>query len=195
MGRPSVKAERTEEILDAFERCVARYGVEGTSLERIAEESGLRRSLLRYYIGNRDELVEALADRFIIKSERLMQETTSLLPNENRVEALLEIFFANYEIDDSMALVAGSLIASSSAYPKVQRKLRDWYDEFVLKVSRVVQSDYPETNAERCWTIAVGIVGIYFNADATKPLGLSGLYRKASIETCRLLVASLPRSV
>ncbi|MEC8428395.1 MAG: TetR/AcrR family transcriptional regulator [Pseudomonadota bacterium] len=194
MGRPSVKAERTEEILDAFERCVARYGVEGTSLERIAEESGLRRSLLRYYIGNRDELVEALADRFITKGERLMQETIALLPNENKVEALLEIFFADYEPDDSMALVAASLIASSSSYPKVQRKLRDWYDEFVLKISRVIQSDYPDADAERCWTIAVGVVGIYFNADSMEPLGLSGLYRKASIETCRLLLATLPRS-
>ena len=38
MPRPSVKAERTEEILDAFERCVARYGVEGSTLERIAEQ-------------------------------------------------------------------------------------------------------------------------------------------------------------
>ena len=38
MGRPSLTEVRTVEILDAFERCVARYGLEGSSLERIAED-------------------------------------------------------------------------------------------------------------------------------------------------------------
>ena len=34
MPRPSLKAQRSEEILDAYERCVARYGVEGATLEK-----------------------------------------------------------------------------------------------------------------------------------------------------------------
>ena len=43
MGRPSIKAERREQILDAYETCVARFGVGGASLEKIAETAGLAR--------------------------------------------------------------------------------------------------------------------------------------------------------
>ena len=43
MARPSVKDERTEAILAAFERCVARHGVEGATLQRTADEAGLAR--------------------------------------------------------------------------------------------------------------------------------------------------------
>ena len=41
MGRPNLTEVRTSEILDAFERCVARFGLEGSSLERVAEEAGI----------------------------------------------------------------------------------------------------------------------------------------------------------
>ena len=54
MGRPDLTEVRTAEILDAFERCVARFGLEGSSLERDAEEAGMKRSILRHYIGNRN---------------------------------------------------------------------------------------------------------------------------------------------
>ena len=65
MGRPSLAEQRKEEILDAFGRCVAKFGLEGSSLEKIAEEAGMRRSILRHYLGNRDEMVIALAKKVI----------------------------------------------------------------------------------------------------------------------------------
>ena len=60
MPRPSVKDQRREEILTAFARCVALYGVEGATLEKIAAEAGIARPAVRHFVGNRDELVEAL---------------------------------------------------------------------------------------------------------------------------------------
>ena len=41
MARPIVKDQRRAEILDAFEACVARYGVEGATLAKTAEQAGL----------------------------------------------------------------------------------------------------------------------------------------------------------
>ena len=38
MGRPSVTEQRRNEILDAFVRCVGRYGLDGATLERLATE-------------------------------------------------------------------------------------------------------------------------------------------------------------
>ena len=53
MARPRVTAERREEILAAFARCVARDGVEGASLQQVADEAGLARGLLRHHLGQR----------------------------------------------------------------------------------------------------------------------------------------------
>ncbi|NIB41495.1 TetR/AcrR family transcriptional regulator [Pseudomaricurvus alkylphenolicus] len=191
MGRPSVKAERTEEILNAFERCVARYGVEGTSLERIAEESGLRRSLLRYYIGNRDEMVEALADRFIARTEGYFRELEAELPEENRIGAMIDHWFTPYEPEDSTTLVAEALIASAERYPVVQGKLRDWYDRLVGYFAAAISADYPDVDKDRCWMVALGIVSIFFNHDSMGSLGLPSRYGKASAEAARLLASTL----
>jgi len=73
MGRPSLKKERFEEILDAYEQCVARYGLAGATLEQVARQAGLARPLIRHHIGNRDDLVEALINRFINNSKRYTQ--------------------------------------------------------------------------------------------------------------------------
>lgn len=62
MGRKSLADERREEILAAFERCIGRYGID-VPLEQIADEAGVQRTLIRHYLGNRDELVDQLIDR------------------------------------------------------------------------------------------------------------------------------------
>lgn len=53
---------RRPQILDAFAACVARYGIDGSTLDRVAEEAGVTRALVRHYLGNRDEVVVALAE-------------------------------------------------------------------------------------------------------------------------------------
>ena len=65
MPRPDLTEQRTAEILDAFERCIVRHGLDGSSLEKIGEEAGMKRPILRHYVGNREALVMALAERVI----------------------------------------------------------------------------------------------------------------------------------
>ena len=70
MARPSLKKERTDQILDALERCLAGYGLEGATQDRIAEEAGLARPLIRHNVGNRDDMLRLGLDRFIRRSDR-----------------------------------------------------------------------------------------------------------------------------
>jgi len=62
MGRPSIASTRVEEILEAFEFCVIEKGLDKTTLVDIAERSGLPRSLVRHFIGNRADLEAKLID-------------------------------------------------------------------------------------------------------------------------------------
>lgn len=191
MGRPSVKAERAEAILTAFESCVARFGVEGTSLERIAEASGMSRSLLRHNIGNRDELVDAMAVRFISRYEESTDEWLSYLPEEQPSKALIESLFAADDVNWQSVLVAEALIASAQSYPKVQALLHDWYEGLLRRLSQVLEREHPKASAEECWDVIVAVVGIYFNTDALRTLNLSDRHRQAGLDMSLRLLASL----
>ncbi|MEM7479305.1 MAG: TetR/AcrR family transcriptional regulator, partial [Planctomycetota bacterium] len=95
MGRPNLAEVRKVEILDAFERCVARFGLEGSSLEHIADEAGMKRSILRHYIGNRDDLVEALAGRVVQKYRGYVDCFVESVSSKNRVNQLIDFLFPN----------------------------------------------------------------------------------------------------
>lgn len=65
MPRKKLDEERIPQILDAFERCIVKYGLAQTSLERVAQEAGISRTTIHHYIGGREELIKAAYERFI----------------------------------------------------------------------------------------------------------------------------------
>lgn len=192
MARPSVKAERTEEILDAFERCVARLGIEGTTLERIAEESGLRRSLLRYHVGNRDKLVQALADRYI---ERTRQESEALeasMPKENACPALLDALFnSTNDKDIQYILVAEALVAGAGLYPSIKDRMVQWYRNYVAAVANIIKIDFPRSSDDEIRVVAWGIVSIVFNVQSLVPLDADAQFSDDGVQASMRLLASL----
>ena len=64
MPRPSMANQRREEILDALERCILEKGIQATSLEYLADKANMKRTILRHYIGNRDDIICALSQRW-----------------------------------------------------------------------------------------------------------------------------------
>ena len=191
MPRPSVKVERTEEILDAFERCVVLHGVEGATLERIAEEAGLRRSLLRHYIGNREELIEALLERFLKKSDVEVKELFDALPAKGRAAVLLDYLFDEQYSNNQMALVASSLIAAAPSHDILRSPLRRWIGNFVDAVAKELQHSFPSADSTACMEVAAGIVGIYFNVESLSPLKRMNRLRATSRKAAERLIFTL----
>ncbi len=192
MARPSVKEQRTEEILDAFERCVGQFGVEGTSLERIAEESGLRRSLLRHHIGNRDELVDALATRLVQKYSALLdglfEDAQGSLSSRDLVELL---FDPRYRDQEGLDRVFEALLMSANSYPAVNECLKAWYNQFIDMLTVIVKADKKSATNKRCRTAVIGVVSIYFNLESLSPLQLGSGYRLASKQAALVLIDAL----
>ena len=191
MGRPNIKAERREQILDAYEDCVARFGVEGATLERIASTADLARPLIRHNVGNREALLSALVDRFLTRSDESVNEMIASLPEENRALALLDTLFDPAYSDANFVLVSEALIAASQHDPELARRMRAWTVDFVKTVERVLIDDYPDTEPARLEAVAVGVTGIYFNADSLTPLGPMTQLRKAAYRAALLLLESL----
>lgn len=191
MGRPSIREERREQIILAYEACVARFGVEGSSLEKIAEEAGLARPLIRYNVGNRSDLLAALVERFLSKSDSSLQQLRVALPNANRTAALIENLFDTKYSDARLVLVAEALIAASQEDPALATIMQQWTRDFIAGVRGVLKDEHPDAATDALEAVAAGISGLYFNIDSLTPLGDMSDVRESSKRAALMLVATL----
>ncbi|MEM1227850.1 MAG: TetR/AcrR family transcriptional regulator [Planctomycetota bacterium] len=192
MGRPSLVAKRTTEILDAFERCVARFGIEGSSLDRIAEEARMQRSILRHYVGNREDLVRALAQRVIAKYEASftthLEDTGHLSP----VEQLMTHLFPSKVVSTTQSLlVVEALIAASATSVDIREQMRGYVDGVIERSAGLLKREYPSASRQRCWAVAYGVVSICFNHESLSPIEPPPKYRRAAKEAARVLIQTL----
>lgn len=191
MARPDIKNKRREQILDAFETCVARYGVEGATLNKIAETAGLARPLVRHNVGNRDDLLNALVERFLHKSRDDMAALTAELPCENRSETLVDTLFDPQYSDTHMVQVSGALIAASAENPSLAIEMQVWLDDFIAKLDEVLSRDFSNADPAKVAAVVAGITGIYFNVEALYPLGNVEALITSSKQAALILLASL----
>lgn len=166
MPRPSLKAKRTEEILDALEVCVIRDGVNGATLEKIADEANMRRSLLRHNIGNREQLIEAFLDRFFKNSNQEIEQMFAHLPAENRVEVLLDFLFDEKYSNTQLSLLAMALTSAAVTDKSINKRLGEWNAHFIELIANELRKSFNNSSLEDCHIIATGLVGIYFNSES-----------------------------
>ena len=194
MGRPDLTEKRTAEILDAFERCVGRFGLEGSTLERIAEEAGMKRSILRHYIGNRDALVVTLAKHVIAKYRSQLDELTKSLSADKRMEQLIQFLLPNQtQTTTEGILVIESLIAAAESNEEIRESMATYIDDVVGMVTSQLRLEFPERSRKTCWAVAYGVVCIWFNQESLGPLRLSPKYLKSARGSMQVLDDSLAK--
>ena len=83
-------APTARRILDAAIRILDEHGFAGLTFERIAQESGENRALIRYHFGSKSGLVKALVDVVLFAEARhLITRLSPMQPGRERREALL----------------------------------------------------------------------------------------------------------
>ncbi|MEM1173498.1 MAG: TetR/AcrR family transcriptional regulator [Pseudomonadota bacterium] len=186
-----MKAERRETILDAYERCIVRHGVEGTTLEQLADEAGLARALIRHNVGNKEDLLNAYIERFLDRSKADTELLMQALPAENRVAAMLDYLFDPRYANSHATRAANALMAASHARPDLAGRMRDWFARFVAEIASELSLEYPDCARADVDDVAAGIAGIYANVDAMAPLGPMNGLRDASRRAAHRLVNTL----
>ncbi len=73
MTRPPKGAERSEQILEAMIRCLDRTGLAAMTLNDVANEAGLPRPLVRHFMGNRSDMIDALIAHVVELAEAQFQ--------------------------------------------------------------------------------------------------------------------------
>lgn len=141
MGRPSLEAERTHEIVLAASRCIARHGLSGATLELIAKESGYSRGHIRYYVGNRDDLIDRVVQNALVPYRNQFAELAELPAGPERVTALLDFLFGEG------FQVSGDYRLFNALFQEVQRdqRLHDQMQVIYRRMQRSIEDNLVES--------------------------------------------------
>lgn len=102
LDRPTT--DSAARVLDAAERCMARYGLRRVSMNDVAAEAGLSRRTVYNLFGDRQALVDAVlvrtADRFVASSEAAVDRRRTLAGQVGEAA----VFITQHLGDDALSL-------------------------------------------------------------------------------------------
>lgn len=173
MARPSMAGQRREEILDALEICILNKGIQATSLENIADTANMKRTILRHYIGNRDEIICALSKRWTIKYSQQWTQILAWLPSTNKDDALIDSLFStrsNEMINNT--LIGEALFSEAKRLEPIRINQQAIMQEFIMHVTQLLTQQFPHAEQEKIELIAYGVYSNYMMYEALLPLGM-----------------------
>ncbi len=186
MPRPSLKEEKREIILEAYEKCAARYGVEGATLQRVADMADMARPLLRHYVGNREDLLRECSGNMVVRSEREFAQMLAI----DTPEMLIDSLFVTGEDDQDQIAIAWALILAAPNYDFVRADMNRWLSSFQGAFMQILQLLYPDNGQEKIKVVAIGLIGICSNYHTMKELA-DGAFLQQSYEAAKLLLSQL----
>ena len=167
MARPSMAKQRQEEILDALETCILEKGIQATSLEYLAETAKMKRTILRHYIGNRDEIICALSARWSDLYQQQWQETLAWLPENDRVNALIDMLFsARNDQYVKNTMIGEALFGEAKRLDRVKVDIQKNMDDFIQVFVSQLTLDNPKAEHDKIELVAHGIHANYLMAES-----------------------------
>jgi len=171
MGRKSLKAERVNEILDAFEHCLTKKGLQGTTLDNIAEEAGLARRMIRHYIGNREDLIDAAVERIIEKFTRSVFDTIEKIERNKRFNGALDYIFSEEFNELPATKLVAALLAVSLYDEQVRRAVKILYDSFHLGLDQELKTHIPNAPEAQRIQAAYSVMCLSFGGGWMRNIG------------------------
>lgn len=192
MPRPSLKNQRSEEILDAYLTCVARFGLEGATQERIAAEAGVKRPLLRHYLGNREQMVAALCVHVVKTFNAMSDELTEALTSVTTPEEVVEFLFTSEEGNDPRLQLAWQALSAASAHhADMQADLLDSFEHFLDILCSALHRLAPTHEPQAIRAIAKGLAASFVTLDTLAPLSPPSEWPHEFKHAALLLVGTL----
>lgn len=192
MGRKSLAVERREEILAAFERCIGQHGID-VPLEVIADAAGVQRSLIRHYLGNRDELVDQVIARI---AEAYPTQVAELIApaQSGGVNLLLDALFAGQENPSDWDNVLAAVINTAHGrYPQAKQRIAQMLRAIVQQVADVLAHLHPGADQTVCYETAYGLLCLLYSHESLIWIGLDPHHTTLARTAAKRLIAQLER--
>lgn len=196
MARPSLKAEKTQHILQAYERCIALYGVEGATLQKVAEEADMARPLLRHYVGNQEDLLEQSIARYFERQKVNMAGFHDI----DSVDALLDSLFDKDYLTQPKAgdandiMIASAFTLAAQKHPTIKNEMQAWFSQLKHDFETLLTQLFPDVDKQKVTVVETGLIGIYFNLYAMHPVDSSQPFFEQSLAAAKVLLTSLGHS-
>jgi len=107
-----IKEFRVREILEAARRVMARYGMQGTTVDRVAEEAKVAKGTIYLYFQSKDELVHAAVLEGL--REMVAETVRSDNPSMQPLDRIRNLILAQYRIQASNQDFLKTLIIGNS---------------------------------------------------------------------------------
>jgi AcrR family transcriptional regulator len=173
--RPKLDEQRREEILQAFEACVARKGLSDTTLQDVAEQAQLPRPLVRYFVGNRDAMVALLLERIVSRAQAQLlgsRHVQGKVDARNVVDFLFDVVFA----DDTSNAVIVELWYLARRDDDTRQHLQQIYARLTKELAAFLAKD-PSIRApkKQIESVAFSLVSLAYGECAMRNLGVSSV--------------------
>jgi AcrR family transcriptional regulator len=125
VGRPSLADERRGQLIEAAIDLIAERGLASLTLDDVAAVAGVQRTVIRHYVGNRSDVLRAVADELISRYTTSIRAAVGTAPSVRAIvshlfstawstararddRALDELFREAARDDDTRARLAGA---------------------------------------------------------------------------------------
>src|SRR4030095_11656870 len=157
---------RTEEaILQATMRLLATRGIQGTSLDLLAEEVGVAKSSILWHFGSKEELLLRVAERVLDEVARWPVQKILALPTfEERAEASWQFFSETLRQNPELRRVMLYLIFESvEGRPELRARLQQLYRSIREMYETGLRSVVPDAAQRRRLAVltAAALGGIF----------------------------------
>lgn len=192
MPRPSTKEQRSKEILEAYLTCISKFGLDGATQDRIADEAGVKRTILRHYFGNKEEMVSSLATYLITElNEQTDQLVSAQFEKYNAIELVNVLFDNDQSTDHRLTLVYQAIVFAVETYPTIRIPLLDCMTHFIDFAIDTLRTRFPTANSKDIDAAAHGIIAIHMSHDALAPLRPSQKWKHSSKQAAIVLLHTL----
>jgi len=109
---PKVGAEpgRRADVINATLTCVSRYGIDGTTLDKVAEQAGCSKGVVTYYYKNKDELTaEAFQAFMAYYGAKIASEIAEGMTAEAMLDAAMKHLLPLYRDDTGKSINVSQL--------------------------------------------------------------------------------------
>lgn len=189
MGRPSLADVRKPQLLDAYAACLARYGVEGTTLDRVAEEAGVTRGLVRHYLGNREEVLRALGEHVREGYAAWLEQLVDASADGSRLDAVVDGILS--EQPRELYSVIDALFDEAPGDPHIAAVLREVYTGFEHAMDVELAVALPGSRSRARNQVAYAIVCLAFAETDFDQIGFRPDRRKTARAVAHALVETL----
>lgn len=190
VGRPSVRDQRRDEILDAAVEVILEFGIAGATRARIAERAGVRPPAIHHFVGTQDEVLRATIERIGRRlTTELVVDALTVGDPLDRALATIDAAFGAVVDQPTLNRLVDELVAHSYRDDATRDALAEIYRTATDHLAAEIERAWGPGSSSDARVAAAAIVTLAHAAGTFRHLGLQE-QADAAHDRARQLVSS-----